>query len=246
MGVILALLIPALCRAEDSHLSPQRLDWLDQRGYFTPNFKRAAHDLVDAKEALAKAKSDQAALQQSLPALHDQVAQEQAKLTALQKELALYAHPEDADFDALQKAMKDPSAKPEQQLELAQAFVWSYPTDPHQTEAEQDLRQIQKTLADQQEAARQAEAARIAARAQLLQRAQAHDLSISEWQTFLQDMSQEDLLKTLGRPQSVGDGFWTYPTGWTQDPVTGRKAGLQINFNGTRVLSASVLPATGQ
>ena len=45
--------LAALCltstpgHADSKQLSPERLDMLDQLGYFTPGFKAAAHDMVD-------------------------------------------------------------------------------------------------------------------------------------------------------------------------------------------------------
>ena len=44
--------------ADGKQLSPERLDMLDQLGYFTPGFKAAAHDLVDGKHALEQANAD--------------------------------------------------------------------------------------------------------------------------------------------------------------------------------------------
>jgi hypothetical protein len=230
------LLLPASLRAADGpQLSAARLDQLDQRGYFTPKFKAAVHDLVDAQRAAAHAQDQEKKLAAALPGLRQQSADIQAQVAALHKELSLYEHPEDADYDALQAAMKNPSASPDDRLKLAQAFVWSYPTDPRQAEAEQDLRQIQKQIADMDKAARDAAAANAAARAKLLQRVQARDLSLPEWQDFLRDMSQEDLLTYLGRPDTVGVDYWLYRGAWTTDPVTKVKVGLQVQFNGTRV-----------
>jgi hypothetical protein len=233
------LLLPAAVRAADGQLSAARLDQLDQRGYFTPKFKAAVHGLVDAQQAAAAAQEQEKKLALMLPGLRQQTADIQAQVAALHKELSLYEHPEDSDYDALQAAMKDPAASPDDRLKLAQAFVWSYPTDPRQAEAEQDLRKIQKQIADMDKAAREADAAKAAARAKLLQRVQARDLSLAEWQDFLRDMSQEDLLTYLGRPDTVGVDYWIYSGAWTTDPVTKAKAGLQVQFNGTRVLTVT-------
>src|SRR5260221_12250309 len=103
--------------------------------------------------------------------------------------------------------MNDAKAKPEDQVTLAQAFVWSYPASAHQAEAQQDLQKVRKSIADQQQAMKDAEAARQAAHAKLVQRAQARDLSLDEWKDFLRDMTQEDILKLLGRPVTAGEGY---------------------------------------
>ncbi len=232
----LGLFSPTLLHGASPQLSATRLDFLDERGYFTPAFKTAIHDLVNAREALAQAKAEQEKMKAMLPDLQKQGEDAVARVADLQKELNRYAHPEDADFDALQKAMGDPAAKPQDRLVLAQAFVWSYPTDPHQPEAEQDLQRIQKQLSDEVQAAKDADVARVAARAKLVQRAEARNLSLSEWQGFLQDMSQEDLLTYLGRPQTQGIDYWIYSGVWTTDPSTQAKVGLQIQFNGGRVI----------
>lgn len=233
------LLTTAVRAADGPQLSAARLDQLDQRGYFTPKFKAAVHDLVDAQQASARAQEQEKKLAITLPGLRQQAADIQARVAALHKELSLYEHPEDSDYDALQAAMKDPAASPGDRLKLAQAFVWSYPTDPRQAEAEQDLRKIQKQIADMDKAARDADAAKAAARAKLLQRVQARDLSLVEWQDFLRNMSQEDLLTYLGRPDTVGVDYWIYSGAWTADPVTKAKVGLQVQFNGTRVLTVT-------
>jgi hypothetical protein len=239
--ILAALLLPAVTlRAGDSpQLSAARLDQLNQRGYFTPKFKAAVHDLVAAQQAAAAAKQQEMKLAATLPGLRKQNADLQARVAALHKELALYEHPEDADYDALQAAMKNPGASADDRLKLAQAFVWSYPTDPRQADAEEDLRQVQKQIAEMDQAARDDAAAKAVARAKLLQRVQARDLSLTEWQDFLRDMSQEDLLAYLGRPDNVGADYWIYSGAWTVDPVTKTKVGLQIQFNGTRVLTVT-------
>jgi hypothetical protein len=238
-----ALFVPALLRAADSpQLSAARLDLLDERGYFTPAFKSATHDLVDAQQAVAQAKEDERKLRQSLPDLQKQNADLQARVVVQHKELALYEHPEDSDYEALQASMKNPALPPEQRMMMAQAFVWSYPTDPRQGEAEQDLQQIQRQLASHRQAARELEAAQAAAHARLLQRAGAHDLSLAEWQDFLRDMSQEDLVAQIGRPQSTGPDYWVYSGAWATDPTTKTKQGLLIHFNGTRVLEVTAAP----
>ena len=226
----------------DSQLSPQRLDLLDERGYFTPEFKTAIHHLVDAREAVSARSDAEAQLKATLPDLAKRSAEATAQAAALRETLALYTHPEVSDLETLEDAMKNPAIAPEQRLALAQAFVWAYPTDPHQTEAVQDLQQVQKQLNDRREAAKAAELSQAAARALLLRRVKAHALSLQEWKDFLRDMSQEDLLTYLGRPQSQGNGYWIYTGAWTSDPVTNRKSGLLINFNGTRAIDVEASP----
>ena len=224
-------------------LSPERLDVLDQRGYFTPEFKTAVHDLVNARHALELANAEQAKLTQDLPDLQRQATEAEAKAVALRQELAKYQHPEETDFDALQNRMNDVGAKPEDQVALAQAYVWTYPASPHQSQAQQYLQLIQKKLADQKQAEKDAEAARVAARAKLIQRAQARDLNLAEWRDFLQGMSQEDLVKLLGRPDSQTDDYWIYSGDWIVDTTTRQKLGMEINFNAGRVLSVSAKPS---
>ena len=233
-GFFLAL---AVGQARAGELSSERLDFFDQRGYFTLGFKAAVHELVDTQQAIVDAKRDEKKLRDQLPGLQKQSSDADAKVTSLQQELAQYDHPEEKDFTALQASMNNASAKPQEQLMLAQAFMWAYPASPHQAEAQQYLQQVQKKMVDQQQAEKEAEAAREAARAKLVQRAQAKDLSLDEWKDFLRDMSQEDLLKYLGPPSLHGDSYWTYTGAWTKDPMTGEKVGLRIDFNGTRVLS---------
>jgi hypothetical protein len=229
----------------DARLSPDRIDALDERGYFTPGFKAAVHDLVDAKDELAQVTADKDKLTAALPALEKKAAQAEAEAVALRQELAKYDHPEEIDFDALEARMKDPSAKLGEQIALAQAYLWTYPTSAHLSEVQQDLEQAQKTLADQAETEKQSEASRAAARAALVQRAQAHDLSLAEWRSFLIDMSQDDLVKVIGRPTTqTDDGYWIYTGDWATNPATHQKSGLQLGFNGTRVLTVDAKPST--
>lgn len=236
------ILTPLTGRAENLKLSPERLDVLDRQGCFTPAFKAVVHNLVNTHQAVEQAKAEEQKYTQDLPDLQSQAADAEAKVTSLRQELAKYDHPEETDFVALQQRMNDASAKPEEQLALAQAYVWAYATSPHQTEARQYLQQLQKKLADQEQAEKDAEAARVAARAKLVQRAQAKDLSLSEWRDFLRDMSQEDLLKYLGRPNAQGNDYWIFSGDWTADPVTHQKAGLRIDFNAGRVLNVIAVP----
>lgn len=227
-----------------SKLSPDRIDALDERGYFTPGFKAAVHDLVDAKDQLAQVTADKDKLTKELPPLEKQAAQAVAENVALREELSKYDHPEEIDFDTLEARMKDPSAKAGEQIALAQAYVWTYPTSAHLPEVQQYLSQAQKTLADKAQAEKETEASRAAAHAELIQRAQAHDLSLPEWRSLLLGMSQEDLVKIIGHANTTtDDGYWIYSGGWISNPATHQKAGLQLGFNGTRVLTVDEKPA---
>jgi chromosome segregation ATPase len=231
-------------RADSQQLSPERLDMLDRLGYFTPGFKAAVHKLVDSKQALEQARAEQTKLEQDLPDLQKQATETEAKTVALRQELAKYDHPEENDFVALQKQMNDPGATLEEQIAEAQAYVWTYPTSPHESEAQQYLQQAQKKQADLRQAEKDAEAAREDAHAKLVQRAQAHDLSLSEWRDFLRDMSQDDLVKLLGPPTSTSEAgnYWIYSGGWILDPTTHQRVGMEINFNGGRVIGLDEKP----
>jgi hypothetical protein len=227
--------------AGSGQLSPERLDLFDRRGYFTPAFKAAVHELVEMRQAITQTTQEQKKLQDDLPSLQKKSADAEAKVGSLEQELAQYQHLEEKDYiSIIQPGMNDPKAKPEEQLMLAQAYIWAYPNSPHQTEVQQYLLQMQKKVADQKQAEKDAEAAREAAHAKLLQRVQAKDLSLDEWKDFLRDMSQQDVLKYLGRPASYGTDYWIYTGVWTTDPMTGQKVGLRIDFNGTRVLAVVV------
>jgi chromosome segregation ATPase len=231
-------------QADSQQLSPERLDMLDRLGYFTPGFKAAVHEMVDSKQALEQAKAEQTKLSLDLPDLQKQATETEAKTVALRQELAKYDHPEENDFIVLQKQMNDPGATLEEQIAQAQAYVWTYPASPHESEALQYLQQAQKKRADLQQSAMDAEAARQAAHAKLLQRAQAHDLSLNEWRDFLRDMSQDDLVKLLGPPTSTSEAgnYWIYSRGWILDPTTHQKVGMEINFNGGRVIGLDEKP----
>jgi chromosome segregation ATPase len=229
-------------QGQTKQLSPERLDMLDQLGYFTPGFKAAVHDLVNSKRALEQAKAEKTKLTKDLPDLEKQAAETEAKAIALRQELAKYEHPEETDFVALQKRMNDTSVKPDEQIALAQAYVWTYPASPHESEAEQYLQQLHKKLAEQQQAETDAEVARADARTKLIQRAQTRDLSLGEWRDFLRDMSQDDLVKLLGRPTSENDNYWTYVGDWIIDPTTKQKVGMEINFNAGRVINVDEKP----
>src|ERR1700722_11820251 len=118
-GLTLAGMFSPGQRAGASQLSPERLDVLDRRGYFTPQFKAATYDLVNAQKALAQAQAEQKSLKLQLPGLHQQADEAAAKAVALRQELARYDHPEENDFNALQAALNDSRAKAEDQIILA-------------------------------------------------------------------------------------------------------------------------------
>jgi len=235
-------LAPSPVCADSGQMTPEHLDMLDKAGCFTPGFKTAVRELVDSKQAAAEIATEQKKLELQLPGLQQQAKDAEAKAEALRKELATYDHPEESDFTALQNRMNDANAKPEDQIALAQAYVWTYPASPHESEAQQYLEQIQKKLADESQAEKDAEAARAAAHAKLVQRAQARDLSVSEWRDFLRDMSQNDLVTLIGRPTNQTEDYWTYSGAWVTDPTTQKRVGIQINFNAGRVLSVDEIP----
>jgi DNA repair exonuclease SbcCD ATPase subunit len=239
-GLVLLGIVPT--RADEKQLSASRLDALDQAGFFTPAFKQAVHDVVHNREAIAEARTEKQKLDAQIPALQQQAADIEVKAAALRQEVATYEHPEETDFATLQKLMTDPNAKVEEQVALAQAYVWTYPTSPHESEAQQDLQLLQKNIADQQRAKKEAEAARVAAHAKLVQRAQAHDLSLAEWRDFLRDMSQADLVKVIGAPASQTTDYWTYSGSWIQNPTTKQSVGMEINFEAGRVLNVVEKP----
>ncbi len=238
-----ALTLAALPGRADVQLSAEKLDMLDQLGYFTPGFKQEVRDLVESKKALADAGEEKHKLALELPALQQQAAAVQAKADALRRELAKYEHPDETDFTALQAAIKDPKAKLPDQTALAQAYVWTYPASPHVADAQAFLTQAQKTLADAAQAEKDAEAKRAADYAKLVQRAQARDLDLEEWRDFLRNLSQDDLVKLIGRPTAQSPDYWDYAGGWTTDPITHKKVGLQISFDAARVLNVDELPA---
>ncbi len=79
----------------DRKLSPQMIDQYDPPGLLHAHFKAAIHDLVDAHESLDKAQAEQKKFERDLPVLQQQAADAQAKTAALQKQLALYDHPDE-------------------------------------------------------------------------------------------------------------------------------------------------------
>jgi hypothetical protein len=237
-----ALLAPSPARADDNGLTPTQVEAMQRRGWITPDFEAASRRLLEANETAEKAKDDQARLEAQLPDLHKSAAAEDAKVAALKAELARYDHPDEIDFAALREAMNNPSAKIEDQMALAQAYVWTYPGAAHTPEAEKFLQQLQKKIADQAEAAKEADAAQQAAQLKLLQGVKAHNLDLGEWRAFLQDKSQDEVIEYLGAPASQSGDYWTYSGTWTVDPSTNLKAGLQLTFNGGRVQNVAPVP----
>ena len=236
-----AVLLPLAARG-DNTLSASQIAVLQRRGWITPQFETAARSLIDAKESAQQSQAGQATLQAQQPALEKSVEAEDAQVAQLKAELARYEHPDETDFTTLQDAMKNPHVSLNDQLALAQAYVWTYPAGPHTPEATHDLQQLEVKIADQAQAASNAEAARLAAQAKLLQRVQARSLSLAEWVAFLQGKSQGEVTQYLGEPSSRQNEYWIYSGAWTTDPDTGQKAGLQLNFNGGRVLSVAIAP----
>ena len=237
------LAMGTVARAADSGLplSAERINRLDRHGYFTPRCKQALVDLVQTQEALTKGQAEEGQWALKLPSLKAEEQRSAAQVENLRKELTRFAHPEDEDFAALQDAAHDSAAPLEKKLDLAQAFIWSYPTDPRQAEAVQDLQRWQNDLASRRQAIATVAANQEATRMNLLQRVKARDLSLAEWQAFLGEMSQEELLANLGPPQRRGADSWYYPGKWTWDTTTKERAGLLIDFNGTRVSRVSAL-----
>jgi hypothetical protein len=243
-GLAVLGLLPASGQVEQKgKISADRLDALDKRGFFPPAFKAAVHGLVDTQREWQAVTDEKAKLNKDLPGLQHQAAEAQAQAVALRQELAKYDHPEENDFALLQARMNDSAAKPQDKIILAQAYVWTYPASSHEAEAMRFLQQVQKNLADQAESEKEAEAARVAAHAKLVQRAQARDLSPAEWRDFLRGMSQDDLIKLMGRPSLQAPDYWIYSGDWTTSATTHNKVGLQINFDAGRVLTVIEKPA---
>jgi Ca2+-binding RTX toxin-like protein len=240
--LVVLLLAPRAAHADDLLTSTQ-IATMERRGWITPDFEAASRELIDARAAAQKAQDDQANLEAAMPDLENKVAAEDKKVAALQAELARYDHPDEADFTVLQAALKNGSMPTQDQMALAQAFVWTYPGSAHAGDAESDLQQLQKKIADQAQAAQDAAAAQEAAQLKLLQGVKAHDLSLAEWRAFLQDKSRDEVAQYLGAPTSQNDDYWTYAGAWTVDPSTNLKAGLQLTFNGGRVQNVAPVPA---
>ena len=268
-ALLLAASVPGRADGPDV-FTPKRLDMLDRRGYFTPAFKQAVHDLVNAKQAVVDAKKEEQKLNDELPALQKQAAESSGKVAGLQKQISDLDHIDESDFAELQKKLGEPSksdelqklladwphlaasdfvdlkkrlgaasAQLDEQRALSQAYVWAYPANPHQADAQKYLQDTLKKIADQAQALADAEAGRAAAHAKLVQRAQARDLNTAEWRDFLLSMSKEDLLKFLGPPQSYSLDEWHYNGAWTENASTHQKVGLVISFNGGRVVNVS-------
>jgi flagellar hook-length control protein FliK len=234
---------PMSARADTSRveaqLSPDRLDLLDKRGYFTPAFKKAVHDLVDARKEVVDAKVEQKKLEDELPDLEKQVRDAEDKVKDARKQFDALNHVDETEFVELQKKMGDTTVTLEEQRILAQAYVWGYPTSPHQADAQKDLADVQKKIADAAQAAADAEAAKVAAHAKLVQRAIAKDLNIGEWRDLLLTMSKEDIAKFLGEPKAGDADNWSYSGGYTEDAITHQKVGLVVTFSGGRVINVT-------
>lgn len=223
-------------------LSPEQLAVLDRKGYFTPAFKTAVTDLVNVKQAIVDATAEQKKLNLELPGVQKDAAEAAAKKEDLQKQLDALDHTDETDFVELKKIMDNPDAKPEEQLIQAQAYVWAYTASPHKALAQQFLSEVQKKIADAAKAAADAEAAKAAARAELIRRAQIKDLKVDEWRDLLLNMSQEDLIKFMGMPDSGDQDRWVYPGAWTEDAITHQKVGLEVSFNAGRVINVVEAP----
>jgi hypothetical protein len=230
------------CRAAEPEISADKLNMLDRLGYFTPAFKQAVHDLVAAKQAVVDAKAEEEKLKAELPDLEKQVAEANGRVEGLQKQFSDLDRLDETDFTELQAKMNDASAPLQDKVKLAQAYVWAYPTSPHQADAQKYLQDTQKAIADKAQADADDAAAKAAAHAKLVARAQARDLSVVEWRDFLLNMSKEDLLKFLGTPQEYNQDNWVYKGAWTTDAATNQKVGLEINFNAGRVINVTEAP----
>ena len=106
ISMLLLAVSSTLAFADIYQLSADRLNRLDERGYFTPAFKSATYDLVNARHAVLRAKREKESFAAALPELQKQSTEAAAQTVRLRKELELYTHPEEADFDALQSAMR--------------------------------------------------------------------------------------------------------------------------------------------
>ena len=242
-ALLLAAVLMAPLAVRADMLTPTQIEALQRKGWITPEFEAATHRLIDAQADAQKAKDDEAALEAKLPNLQKSADTEDAQVARLKTELEHYAHPDETDFAALLEAMKDTAAKPVDQMALAQAYVWTYPGGAHTPEAQQDVAQLQKKIADQVQAAKNADAATAAAQLKLLDRVKKHDLSLGEWRAFLQDKSRNEVQQYLGAPAKQDDEYWVYTGPWTVDPSTNLKAGLQLTFNGGRVQNVAPVPA---
>lgn len=235
------LLVPFSAHADDG-LTPAQIEAMRQKGWITPDFEKASRRLIDAELAAKQAQDDKARLDAQLPVMERKAVEEDGKAGKLKDEINRYAHPDETDFTALQATLKNASAKPEDQMALAQAYVWTYPGGAHTADADKDLQQLQRKIADQAQAAKEADAARTAAQLKLLARVKTHDLTLGEWRAFLQDKSKAEVVQYLGEASYQADDFWGYGGDWTVDPSTTMKAGLGVTFNGGRVQNVAPLP----
>ena len=215
-------------------------------GFFPPVFKTAVHELVETKQTTEKVDKETKDLAQQFPDLEKQATDAEARVADLRKQLAEYDHTDETDFAELQKKMNDSGASLQDQLIMAHAFIWTYSTSPHQVDALWNStcnkfrrnRRIRCSPDKDKEAARQAASCGYCC---WTPGAGQDSLTFAEWKDFLQDMSQEDLLKYMGHPQSQYSDYWVYSGEWVEDKITGKKVGLQISFNGTRVSNVSEL-----
>ena len=241
------LSVPAVAqvdlKVDSGQLSPEWFDYFNHHDYIPPDFKVAIHALVDNNAELASTQADNLRLQEALPEAKRKADEAEAKLAKLQAQLTIYSNLAESDFTELQKTVSDPKAKITDQYAVVQAYVWTYPSSPHLAAVQQALASIQKKLADETQAKKDKQAADLAAQQKLIQRAISHDLSLSEWQDFMRDRSQSELVTLIGRP-SIDDGDdWIYRGDWATDPKGGPKIGLQVFFNAGRVQTVTAAPA---
>lgn len=233
------LLITVPGRGATTQITAKRLIQLDKMGAFPPDFKEAVHAYVDVKRAIVDGLAEEKKTRSLIPGMEQKARDEQAKVDDLNQVLADYNHTDETDFATLQLKMSDTAAKPKEQLMLAQIFVWSYPSSPHFPQAQTYLQQVQKQISDELQAEKDAEAAKAAAWATLLQRVHDKSLSMTEWRSFLNNMSQDDVIKYMGAPPQKAGYYWLYPGEWILDPEMNRKVGLRLNFNGGRVIGVT-------
>jgi peptidoglycan hydrolase CwlO-like protein len=239
---MMAILLIAAVPASAGQLSSDNLERLDRLGVLTPAFKTAVHELVETKQQIVAVKNEKEDLSGKLPALQAKAAEAQKKVDELKLQLAEYDHSDQKDFDTLKKTSGDAAAKPADIIIVAQAYLWAYPASAHQAEAQQVLQAAQKQIADQIQADKDAAAKKAADWAALLERVKARSLSLEEWRKFLTDLSQEEVIKYIGRPQQVGNDYWTYTVPLTTDPDTGARIGLELYFDALRVKTVGKPP----
>lgn len=225
----------------DQEQMAQRVNELDKIGYFPPSFKKAIHTLIDTQIATQKAQDEASTLSDKIPSLEKQVTDAQAQLDALQKKWDSLSTTQEVQFSQIKSKLNDPKTSADDLVPLLQAFIWSYPNSSHLPEIQASLAQANQKIAQESEADKQATIERIAARQKLLERVATKDLTLDEWQRFLDNMSQFELINYIGHPDEKGSDYWIYKGNWTVDPTTNLKSGLRIQFNGGRVLSVSPL-----